>query len=92
MNCTRIQGFNQRPGSGQGGDRSYWKIVTAFTVKGIKSLLGHAGFYRRLTKEFFSKITKPLCNLLEKKAAFTFDEDSLQVFEELKEKLVCPYS
>lgn len=57
-------------------------------MKGIKSLLGHAGFYRRLTKEFFSRITKPLCNLLERKAAFKFDEDSLQVFEELKEKLV----
>ena len=36
-------------------------------VKGIRSFLGHAGFYRRFTKDF-SKISKPLCKLLEKDA------------------------
>ena len=35
------------------------------SVKGIRSFLGHAGFYRRFIKDF-SKISKPLCNLLEK--------------------------
>jgi hypothetical protein len=32
-------------------------------VKGIRSVLGHAGFYRRFIKDF-SKISKPLTNLL----------------------------
>ena len=35
-------------------------------VKGIRSFLGHAGFYRRFIKDF-SKISRPLCRLLEKK-------------------------
>ena len=35
------------------------------SVKGIRSFLGHARFYRQFIKDF-SKITKRLCNLLEK--------------------------
>ena len=34
-------------------------------VKGIISFLGHARFYRRFIKDF-SKISRPLCRLLEK--------------------------
>jgi hypothetical protein len=34
-------------------------------VKGIRSILGHASFYRRFIKDF-SKISKPLTNLLQK--------------------------
>ena len=33
-------------------------------VKGVRSFLGHAGFYRRFIKDF-SKISKPLSHLLE---------------------------
>ena len=33
--------------------------------KGVRSFLGHARFYRRFIKDF-SKIPKPMCNLLEK--------------------------
>ena len=43
------------------------------TVKGIRSFLGHAGFYRRFIRDF-SKIARPLCRLLEKDAKFNFDE------------------
>ena len=32
-------------------------------VKGIRSVLGHDGFYRRFIKDF-SKISRPLCRLL----------------------------
>jgi hypothetical protein len=32
-------------------------------VKGIRSFLGHAGYYRRFIKNF-SKISRPLTNLL----------------------------
>ena len=43
------------------------------TVKGTRSFLGHDGFYRRFIKDF-SKISRPLCRLLEKDAKFDFDE------------------
>ena len=43
------------------------------TIKGIRSFLGHAGFYRRFIRDF-SKIARPLCRLLEKDAKFNFDE------------------
>ena len=56
-------------------------------VKGIRSFLGHAGFYRRFIKDF-SKISKPLCRLLEKDAKFEFDDSFLSAFKELKSKLV----
>ncbi|XP_063937997.1 uncharacterized protein LOC135147891 [Daucus carota subsp. sativus] len=44
------------------------------------------GFYRRFIKDF-SKISKPLCNLLEKDIPFKFDEKCLEAFEILKKKL-----
>ena len=43
------------------------------TVKGIRSFLGHAGFYRRFIRDFL-KIARPLCRLLEKDTKFKFDE------------------
>ena len=45
------------------------------SVKGIISFLGHAGLYRRFIKDF-SKISRPLCRLLEKDAKFEFDDCS----------------
>ena len=56
-------------------------------VKGIRSFLGHAGFYRRFIKNF-SKISRPLCKLLEKDAKFEFDESCRSAFEEIKSILV----
>ena len=56
-------------------------------MKGVRSFLGHAGFYRRFIKDF-SKIAHPLCKLLEKDCKFYFDESCLKIFDELKEKLV----
>ena len=56
-------------------------------VKGIRSFLGHVGFYWRFIKDF-SKIARPLCNLLEKDTPFHFDEACLQSFNTLKEKLI----
>ena len=57
------------------------------TVKGIRSFLGHAGFYRRFIKDF-SKIARPLCRLLEKDTRFNFDDSYKAAFEEIKSRLV----
>ena len=56
-------------------------------VKGIRSFLGHAGFYRRFIRDF-SKIARPLCRLLEKDTKFHFDESCQKAFEEIKFRLV----
>ena len=48
-------------------------LLPLTTVKGIRSFQGHTGFYKRFIKDF-SKISKPLCRLLEKDANFDFDE------------------
>ena len=56
-------------------------------VKGIRSFLGHAGFYRRFIKDF-SKIARPLCRLLEKDTTFSFDDSCKAAFEEIKIRLV----
>ena len=48
-------------------------LLPPTTVNGIRSFLGHAGFYRRFIRDF-SKISRPFCKLLEKDANFDFDE------------------
>ncbi|KAJ9552763.1 hypothetical protein OSB04_016808 [Centaurea solstitialis] len=63
------------------------KLPEPTTVKGIRSFLGHAGFYRRFIKDF-SKISKPLCVLLQHDQEFIFDEDCKKAFKTLKEALV----
>jgi hypothetical protein len=50
------------------------------TVKEIRSFLGHAWFYRRFIKDF-SKIARPLWNLLAKDAPFDFNEECHASFE-----------
>ena len=52
-------------------------------VKGIRSFLGRARFYRRFIKDF-SKIARSLCRLLEKYAKFDFDNACKSAFEEIK--------
>ena len=42
------------------------------TVKRIRSFLGHVAFYKRFIRDF-SKISRPLCRLLENDANFDFD-------------------
>ncbi|KAH9680863.1 hypothetical protein KPL71_026717 [Citrus sinensis] len=56
------------------------------TVKEVRSFLGHAGFYRRFIKDF-SKVSRPLCNLLAKDVPFVFDDSCLVAFEKLKQLL-----
>lgn len=59
-------------------------------MKGVKSFFGHAGFYRRFIK-YFSKITNPLCKLLEKEVKFYYNDKCLTSFKLLKQKLVASH-
>ena len=56
-------------------------------VKGIRSFLGHAGFYRRFIPHF-SKIARPLTEVLAKDVPFLFSDDCLRPFEKLKQTLI----
>ncbi|GJX16769.1 reverse transcriptase domain-containing protein [Tanacetum coccineum] len=62
------------------------KLPHPTTVKGIRSFLRHAGFYRRFIKDF-SKISRPMTHLLEKNTPFIFSEECIQAFQTLKKKL-----
>ncbi|GKE95413.1 reverse transcriptase domain-containing protein [Tanacetum coccineum] len=55
------------------------KLPHPTTVKGIRSFLGHAGFYRRFIKDF-SKISRPMTHLLEKNTPFIFSKECIQAF------------
>ncbi|XP_050886619.1 uncharacterized mitochondrial protein AtMg00860-like [Lathyrus oleraceus] len=63
------------------------KLPPPVNEKGIRSFLGHAGFYRRFIRDF-SKIAKLLTNLLVKDKAFLFDKECTMAFETLKSKLI----
>ncbi|GJV67027.1 reverse transcriptase domain-containing protein [Tanacetum coccineum] len=62
------------------------KLPHPTTVKGVRSFLGHAGFYRRFIKDF-SKISRPMTHLLEKNTPFIFFDDCIQAFQTLKKRL-----
>nr|GEZ61228.1 reverse transcriptase domain-containing protein [Tanacetum cinerariifolium] len=62
------------------------KLPHPTTVKGIRSFLGHAGFYRRFIKDF-SKIARPMTRLLEKDIPFIFSKECVEAFQTLKIKL-----
>ncbi|GJU81833.1 reverse transcriptase domain-containing protein [Tanacetum coccineum] len=62
------------------------KLPYPTTVKGVRSFLGHAGFYQRFIQDF-SKIARPMTHLLEKDALFVFCQDGINAFETLKKKL-----
>lgn len=63
------------------------KLPPPVNVKGIRSFLGHAGFYRRFIKDF-SQIAKPLNALLQKEQEFDFTPECLEAFHKLKAALI----
>ena len=63
------------------------KLSLLSSVNGIRSLLGHGGFYRRFIKDF-EKISKPISTLLMQGVPFNFDESCMKAFSALKEKLI----
>ncbi|GJT85993.1 reverse transcriptase domain-containing protein [Tanacetum coccineum] len=62
------------------------KLPHPTTVKGVRSFLGHAGFYRRVIQDF-SKIARPMTRLLEKDTPFIFSKECIEAFQSLKKKL-----
>nr|GFB53483.1 reverse transcriptase domain-containing protein [Tanacetum cinerariifolium] len=62
------------------------KLPHPTTIKGIRSFLGHAGFYWRFIQDFL-KISRPMTHLLEKNTPFVFSKDCIQAFQTLKKKL-----
>ncbi|GKA86322.1 reverse transcriptase domain-containing protein [Tanacetum coccineum] len=62
------------------------KLPHSTTVKGVRSFLGHAGFYQRFIQDF-SKIARSMTHLLEKETPFVFSKDCIDAFETLKKKL-----
>ncbi|XP_043809786.1 uncharacterized protein LOC122723094 [Manihot esculenta] len=57
------------------------------SIREIRSFLGHAGFYRRFIKDF-SKITQPLCRLLQQDVPFNFDDSCKSAFDLIKSLLI----
>ncbi|GKA88976.1 reverse transcriptase domain-containing protein [Tanacetum coccineum] len=53
------------------------KLPHPTSVKGIRSFLGHAGFYRRFIQDF-SKIAQPMTHLLEKDTPFIFSKECIE--------------
>nr|GEW01431.1 reverse transcriptase domain-containing protein [Tanacetum cinerariifolium] len=62
------------------------KLPHPTTVKGVRSFLGHAGFYRRFIQDF-SKIARPMAHLLEKETPFVVSTECIDAFNTLKKKL-----
>ncbi|GJY56968.1 reverse transcriptase domain-containing protein [Tanacetum coccineum] len=65
------------------------KLPHPTSVKGVRSFLGHVGFYRRFIQDF-SKIAWPMTHLLEKETPFIFSKEFIKAFEILKKKLTEP--
>ena len=63
------------------------KLQYPINVRGVRSFLRHAGFYRRFIKNF-SKISKSLYKLLEKDSLFDFTNECKLSFDRLKEALI----
>ncbi|GJW72355.1 reverse transcriptase domain-containing protein [Tanacetum coccineum] len=64
------------------------KLSPPTNIKGIRSFLRRAGFYRRFIKDFL-KIARPLTKLLKKDTPFEFNDECQKAFELLKERLTC---
>ncbi|GJY70560.1 reverse transcriptase domain-containing protein [Tanacetum coccineum] len=62
------------------------KLPHPTSVKGVRSFLGHAGFYRQFIQDF-SKIARPMTHLLEKETPFIFSKECIEAFNILKKKL-----
>nr|GEV47607.1 reverse transcriptase domain-containing protein [Tanacetum cinerariifolium] len=62
------------------------KLPHLTTIKGIRSFLGHAVFYRRFIQDFL-KIARLMTRRLEKDTPFFFSKECVKAFQTLKKKL-----
>ncbi|GJX32772.1 reverse transcriptase domain-containing protein [Tanacetum coccineum] len=62
------------------------KLPPPTMVKGVRSFLGHAGFYQRFIQDF-SKIARSKTHLLEKETPFVISKECMESFKILKTKL-----
>ena len=62
------------------------KLPPPISVMGVRSFLGQTGFYKLFIRDF-SKVSKPLSNLLMQGVPFEFNEPCMDAFELLKNKL-----
>ena len=63
------------------------RLLPSTSLKGMRSFLGHAGFYRHFIKNF-SNIAKPLTQLLAKDAPFVFTDECHEAFYRIKKTLI----
>jgi len=63
------------------------KLPPPKSIKDIRFFLGHAWFYRQFIKDF-SKIARPLTNLLAKDVPFDFNDECFKSWGKLKQELI----
>ena len=82
-----INGVTIRP------DPSKTQVVKDLTapknITDVQSFLGFCNYYRRFIKDY-SKIAKPITELLKKESQFEWTTECQEAFETLKEKLISP--
>ena len=61
--------------------------IPRITIKDVRSVLGLCSYYRKFVKNF-SKIAKPLNQLLKKEQGFHQNEETQEAFKTLKNKLI----
>ena len=62
------------------------KLPPPTSMTGVRSFLGHVGFYRRFIRDF-SKVSKTLSALFMQGVPFEFDDAYMNAFESLKKEL-----
>lgn len=88
VQSTKYLGFIIEAGKGIRMDPDKVKAIldweTPTTIKGVRSFLGFANFYRRFIKNF-SKVVSPLTDLTRKERNFQWTPQADKAFQQLKE-------
>lgn len=91
VQSTKYLGFIVEAGKGVRMDPEKVKAIleweTPRSVKGIRSFLGFANFYRQFIRNF-SEIAAPLTNLTKRGTSFQWDEEAEAAFQHLKQLFV----
>jgi hypothetical protein len=88
---TKYLGYIIKAGQGISMDPENLSAITAWetpkTVKGIRSFIGFANFYRQFIRNF-SGIVAPLTKLTGKGAGFAWGKDQQAAFDQLKSAFI----